>query len=59
MTKVEYTVSTEPATVVDSLRESLGCRSSLKRKSRKALRRMASLLEDGTASTGAVRAAAG
>jgi uncharacterized protein YndB with AHSA1/START domain len=59
MTKVEYTVSTEPATRLDSLREALGCRSSAKRKSRRALKRMARLLEEGSASSHAVRAAAG
>jgi uncharacterized protein YndB with AHSA1/START domain len=59
MTKVEYTISTTPATRLDSMREALGCRSSTKRKSRRALRRMASLLEEGRASAHAVRAAAG
>jgi uncharacterized protein YndB with AHSA1/START domain len=59
MTKVEYTLSTEPATRLDALREALGCRSWVKRKSRKALRRLASLLEEGRARAHAVRAAAG
>ena len=59
MTKVEYTLSTEPATRFDALREALGCRSWAKRNSRKALRRLARVLEEGRASAHAVRVAAG
>jgi len=59
MTTVEYTVSTTPATRVDGLREALGMRSRLKRQSRRALRRLAGLLEGGGATAHAARVAAG
>ena len=59
MTTVEYTVSTTPATRVDELREALGKRSWIRRRSRKALRRLAALLEGGSASAHAAGVAAG
>jgi uncharacterized protein YndB with AHSA1/START domain len=59
MTHVEYVLSTEPATRLDALKEALGCRSWIKRQSRRALRRLAELLEDGTPSARATRVAAG
>ena len=59
MTRVEYEFETRPANPVDRLKESLGMRGWLRRKARRALGRMAHVLEDGTASSHAVRPAAG
>jgi uncharacterized protein YndB with AHSA1/START domain len=59
MTRVEYEFETRPENPVDRLKESLGMRSWLRRKARRALHRMANAIEDGTASTHAVRPAAG
>jgi uncharacterized protein YndB with AHSA1/START domain len=59
MTRVEYVFSTEPATRLDALKESLGGRSWVRRQSRRALRRLATLLEEGRHSAGAARVAAG
>ena len=46
-TRVSLTVETRPATMTDRFMESLGQRGWLKRKSRKALKRLRSILEDG------------
>lgn len=46
-TRVEFTNEIEPALLSDRLMEKLGARSWLKRKNRKALRRLRSILEDG------------
>jgi uncharacterized protein YndB with AHSA1/START domain len=59
MTRVEYEFETKPANPVDRLKEALGMRSWLRRNARRGLRRMANAIEDGTASAGAVRPAAG
>lgn len=59
MTRVEYRFETEPANAVDRLKEALGMRGWLRRKSRTALARMARVLEEGTPSAHAVRPAAG
>jgi hypothetical protein len=59
MTRVEYEFQTRPVNPVDRVKESLGMRAWLRRKARRALRRMANAIEDGTASTHAVRPAAG
>jgi uncharacterized protein YndB with AHSA1/START domain len=59
MTRVELTYSTEPATPADRLKEALGQRAWLRAKWRRALRRMAEVLEQGEPSSRAVRVAAG
>jgi uncharacterized protein YndB with AHSA1/START domain len=59
MTRVELTVSSEPATRLDALRESLGGRLWVRRQSQKALRRMRAVLEEGEPAARAVRVAAG
>jgi uncharacterized protein YndB with AHSA1/START domain len=59
MTLVEYTVSTNPTMLVDRLKEALGMRAWLALQSRRALRRLAQVLEGGTARTHAARVAAG
>jgi hypothetical protein len=59
MTRVEYRFESESANPVDRLKESLGMRGWLRRKLRTALARMARGLEEGTASTHAVKPAAG
>ncbi len=46
-TRVEFTLETEPALLSDRLIEALGGRSWLKRKARKALRRLRAILEEG------------
>jgi uncharacterized protein YndB with AHSA1/START domain len=46
-TRVEFTNEIEPAMLTDRILEKLGTRSWLKRKNRKALRRLRSILEDG------------
>ena len=56
MTRVEYEFETRPVNPVDRLKES---RAWLRRQARRALHRMANAIEDGTASTHAVRPAAG
>ena len=59
MTRVEYRFETRPRTAVDRMKEALGMRGWLRRKARRGLARMARVLEEGTASAHAVRAAAG
>jgi uncharacterized protein YndB with AHSA1/START domain len=59
MTRVEYRFETEPGTPLDRLKEALGLRGWLQRAARRALGRLASVLEDGEPSAGAVRPAAG
>jgi uncharacterized protein YndB with AHSA1/START domain len=59
MTRVEYRFETEPGTPFDRLKESLGLRGWLRRAARRALGRLAHVLEDGQPSAGAVRPAAG
>jgi uncharacterized protein YndB with AHSA1/START domain len=59
MTRVELTVSTEPATAADRLREVLGGRLWLVGRCRRALRRLKFILEEGEPSAHAVRVAAG
>ena len=59
MTRVEYRFETDSANPVDRLKQALGMRGWLARKSRRALGRMARLLEEGTPSAHAVRPAAG
>lgn len=46
-TKVTFTNAMEPATLSDRMQESMGLRGWLKRKNRKALRRLRAILEDG------------
>jgi uncharacterized protein YndB with AHSA1/START domain len=46
-TRVEFTNEIEPALLSDRIMEKLGARSWLKRKNRKAMRRLRSILEDG------------
>jgi uncharacterized protein YndB with AHSA1/START domain len=46
-TRVEFTNEIEPALLTDRLMEKLGARSWLKRKNRKAMRRLRSILEEG------------
>jgi uncharacterized protein YndB with AHSA1/START domain len=58
-TRVDYEVSTAPATATDRLREALGGRTWLRRQSHKALRRLAQVLEEGEPSSHAARVAAG
>jgi uncharacterized protein YndB with AHSA1/START domain len=59
MTRVEYRFGTEPGTPFDRLKESLGLRGWLRRAARRALGRLAHVLEDGQPSAHAVRPAAG
>lgn len=59
MTRVEYRFETEPGTPVDRLTEALGWRGWLRRAGRRALGRLAQVLEEGEPSAHAVRAAAG
>jgi uncharacterized protein YndB with AHSA1/START domain len=59
MTRVEYTFSTVPATRFDAVREALGRRTWISYQSRRALRRLKHLLEQGEPSAHAVRVAAG
>jgi uncharacterized protein YndB with AHSA1/START domain len=59
MTRIRYTFSTVPASATDRLKEALGLRGWLVRQSRKALRRVGHILEDGEPSAGATRVAAG
>jgi hypothetical protein len=59
MTRVELTFSSEPATTTDRLRELLGGRTWLTIQSRRALRRLKLILEEGEPSAHAVRVAAG
>ena len=47
-TRVQLSVETEPVTISDRLMESLGARSWTGRQNRRALRRLRSILEDGT-----------
>jgi uncharacterized protein YndB with AHSA1/START domain len=47
VTRVELTTETEPATISDWLAERLGARSWVRRKNRRALKRLRSILEDG------------
>jgi uncharacterized protein YndB with AHSA1/START domain len=59
MTRVEYSFSSVPPTRADSAREALGGRIWLARQSRRALRRLKQVLEQGEPSAHAVRVAAG
>ena len=59
MTRVEYEISTTPGAPTDRLREALGGRAWLAHQSRRALRRLAAVLEEGEPSSHAVRVAAG
>jgi uncharacterized protein YndB with AHSA1/START domain len=59
MTRVEYEFETKPTNPVDRMKESLGMRGWFRRRARHALRRMANAIENGTASSQAVRPAAG
>lgn len=59
MTRLEYEVSSTPATRKDRLREALGGRAWLKFQSRRALRRLANVLEGGQATARAASAASG
>ena len=59
MTRVDYEVATTPATRVDDLRPMLGGRAWLKHQSRRALRRLADVLEHGEPSARAAGVAAG
>ena len=47
-TRVQLSIETEPATITDRLMELLGSRSWIRRQHRRALRRLRSILEDGT-----------
>jgi uncharacterized protein YndB with AHSA1/START domain len=58
-TRVDYEVSTTPATRTDRLREAFGGRAWLRRQSGKAVRRLAQVLEQGRPASHAVRVAAG
>ena len=59
MTRVEYRFETEPGTHFDRFKEALGLRGWLRRAARRALGRMAHVLEEGEPSARAVRPAAG
>jgi uncharacterized protein YndB with AHSA1/START domain len=59
MTRVEYRFATEPGTSFDRLKESLGLRGWLRRAARRALGRLAHVLEEGQPSSHAARPAAG
>jgi uncharacterized protein YndB with AHSA1/START domain len=59
MTRLDYEVSSTPATKTDELRTLLGGRAWLKRQTRRALRRLASVLEEGQPTAHAARVAAG
>jgi uncharacterized protein YndB with AHSA1/START domain len=59
MTRVEYELSTAPATASDAAREALGGRAWVGYQSRRALRRLKHVLEQGEPSVHAVRVAAG
>jgi uncharacterized protein YndB with AHSA1/START domain len=59
MTKVDYALTTRPATRFDALKETLGGRSRAKRHSRRALRRLARLLEQEGPPAHAISIAAG
>jgi uncharacterized protein YndB with AHSA1/START domain len=59
MTRVEYSFSSVPATPVDAVREALGGRAWLALQTRRALRRLKRVLEQGEPSAHAVRVAAG
>jgi uncharacterized protein YndB with AHSA1/START domain len=59
MTRIEYRYETQPGTPVDRLKEALGLRGWLRRAARRALGRLAHVLEEGEPSAQAVRPAAG
>ncbi|MEX0992944.1 MAG: SRPBCC family protein [Solirubrobacterales bacterium] len=59
MTRVEYRFESSPAKPIDHLREALGMRFWLKVQSRRALRRLAAVLEGREPAAARVRAAAG
>jgi uncharacterized protein YndB with AHSA1/START domain len=59
MTRLEYEVSSTPATTKDRLRETLGGRAWLKLQSRRAMRRLANVLESGQDRSRAARVASG
>jgi uncharacterized protein YndB with AHSA1/START domain len=58
-TRITFTNQTQPATLSDRLQESLGQRGWLKRKNRKALKRLRAILEDGKRRGDRVTVAAG
>jgi uncharacterized protein YndB with AHSA1/START domain len=58
-TRITFTNQTQPATLTDRLQESLGQRGWLKRKNRKALKRLRAILEDGKRRGDRVTVAAG
>ena len=59
MTRLDYEISSSAGTRTDELRAALGGRAWLKLQSRRALRRLAKLLEEGQPTAHAARAAAG
>lgn len=59
MTRVDYTLGTEPLKLVDRLREALGLRPWLKLQSSRALRRLADVIETRDLAAQPIRAAAG
>ena len=59
MTQLEYELSSTAATRVDELRAALGGRAWLRHQSRRALRRLAQVLEKGQPAARATRVAAG
>ena len=59
MTRVEYRFEMVPGTPFDRVKEALGLRGWLKRAARRALGRLAHVLEEGEPSAHAVRPAAG
>jgi uncharacterized protein YndB with AHSA1/START domain len=59
MTRVEYVYETEPGNPVDRLKEAFGLRGWMRRATRRALGRLARVLEEGEPSAHAVRPAAG
>ena len=59
MTRIEYTFESEPASAVDRLKEGLGQRGGMRRAARRALGRLAHVLEEGEPSAHAARPAAG
>jgi uncharacterized protein YndB with AHSA1/START domain len=59
MTRVEYEFDTRATHPLDRLKESLGMRGWVRRNARRALQRLATAIESGSATTHAVRPAAG
>jgi uncharacterized protein YndB with AHSA1/START domain len=58
-TRVQFTIETEPATLADRILEALGGRTWVKRKNKKAMRRLRSILERGEQRGARVTLAAG